>query len=773
MKKHALALAVAFAIASTTAHAATTDIPTGVTQKLAAGESQDLIVQFDEADIQTDANIERTHLGLAFDTPAITEHKAQRFAERKKAVLSALHSPDFEVLLDYDHLPMMFVRFRTLDALNTWAHNADVTAIFENHAVHTAQSVPWDISLIGQPEVAANGMLGAGTTIAVIDSGVDYTRSAFGYCGAPGNPFDCKVVYFHDFCCSDGQLDANGHGTNVAGIAVETAPESRIAALRVLDAAGNGSDSTVLSAVNWAISNKSLFNIAALNLSLGNKTNYTSPCTGSAYVSPFANAKSAGIVSVVAAGNYSFTNGISSPACTPGAVSVGATDWNDDVAYFSNSAGFLTMLAPGEYICAADTCYSGTSQATPHVAGAAAVLRAAYPNESVQQTVDRMTIYGKPITDSRNGITKPRLDLWEASKPLPMAVQFAPQITLSVGTTPYELIAGDFNGDSHPDLAVANYSSNTVSVFLNYAGRFSGAINTSVANPGGMATGDFNHDGILDLAVRSVNSMVALLGNGDGTFPDRNTASIGTGPEKIKALDINADGILDLVAVNGGSGSISVLLGNPNGTFQPQVSYGVGNTPRNIVSGDFNRDGKMDLAVSNYGSNNVSVLLGNGNGTFGLAVNYPVNAGSLGLDVSDLDHDGKLDLVVANRNSGNISILRGVGDGTFTGNEVYAAGTTLSSVAVADLNQDGFPDIMVTNYGSNTLGILLGNRIKTFQTQTSYPTIATPHGLVVKDFDGNGLPDVAITGVSSNGVALFLNITPTNGVIFADGFESQ
>ena len=157
---------------------------------------------------------------------------------------------------------------------------------------------------------------------------------------------------------------------------------------------------------------------------------YTGICSGNIpYETPIAQARDVGISVVVASGNEGYKNKIASPACTPYAVRVGAVyddylgtkSWlptcsdnytaPDQVICFSNSATFLSLLAPGAMITAADITMPGTSQASPHVAGAVAVLKSAFPSDSRDQTLLRMLNSGKPITDSFNNITKPRLDL--------------------------------------------------------------------------------------------------------------------------------------------------------------------------------------------------------------------------------------------------------------------------------------------------------------------------------------------------------------------------
>src|SRR5438552_3955324 len=148
-----------------------------------------------------------------------------------------------------------------------------------------------------------------------------------------------------------------------------------------------------MSAVDWVIQNKAKYNIVAINMSLGGGTS-TTTCPSDPLAVSIASARAAGVLSAVASGNAGSLNAISSPACGPDAVSVGAVhsanlgglSWSncsdsttaaDNVACFSCSSSFLTILAPGVMITAAGITMSGTSQATPHVAGAIAVLASA------------------------------------------------------------------------------------------------------------------------------------------------------------------------------------------------------------------------------------------------------------------------------------------------------------------------------------------------------------------------------------------------------------
>jgi hypothetical protein len=199
------------------------------------------------------------------------------------------------VLQDYRTLPVLFVRQHSGAELARLQADPSVVGIGADRRdeAFLAQSLP----LIGQPDAAAAGSTGAGTAVAVLDSGLDYTRAAFGSCSSPGTP-GCKVVVAQDFAPDDGLRDdpaAGFHGTNVSGIVAGVAPDVKLLGLDVFNGLSSNT-STQVAAINFVISQQATYNIRAISMSLGSarRSSVAVFDPSDARVAAFANALAAG-----------------------------------------------------------------------------------------------------------------------------------------------------------------------------------------------------------------------------------------------------------------------------------------------------------------------------------------------------------------------------------------------------------------------------------------------------------------------------------------------
>lgn len=362
----------------------------------------------------------------------VIARKAQRYGELKTGTTVKMDVTRFKIERDYSHLPMNVVTIKGTAGLLRILVDPAVAEVFRDVELHhfLAQSAP----LIRSTDVLSQtGYNGSNTMVVVLDTGVNYVLSDFGSCTAPGVPASCRVKVAQDLAVQDNALDDNGHGTNVSGIVAGIAKGAQLAVFDVFDGAGAFS-SVIISGINWAIANQLTYNISSINMSLGDASQNASLCSNKAtnpFVTPIASAFSAGILSVIASGNSGYTTGLAMPACTPNAVSVGAVydsnvgglNWGvctdnttaaDKVTCFSNSSNYLSLLAPGALITAAGSTMGGTSQATPHVAAAIAILRGARPSETISSTLTRLTSTGVQITDTRNSLVFPRIDVLTA-----------------------------------------------------------------------------------------------------------------------------------------------------------------------------------------------------------------------------------------------------------------------------------------------------------------------------------------------------------------------
>ena len=337
---------------------------------------------------------------------------------------------------------------------------------------------------------------------------------------------------------------------------------------------------------------------------------------------------------------------------------------------------------------------------------------------------------------------------------------FIPPLSLGVGSSPASAAIADLNGDGRPDLVVANFGSNTVSVLLeNAAGTFSGKTDFGTGGaPCSVAIADVNGDGRPDLVVANAvsNTVSVLLGNGDGTFATRTDFGTGINPCSVAIVDLNADSRPDLLVANLASNTVSVLLGTGGGAFAAKSDFRTGTNPSSLTIGDFNADGRPDVATVNQYALPLSVLLGIGDGTFAARQDYlfatrnPSSVAS-----GDMNGDGRPDLVIAGGGFDEVSILLGSADGTFVPALDVGTGLSPASVVIADFNADGRLDLATANAGSNTVSVLLQNAGGTYDAEPELNTEEFPYAVAARDLDGDGRADLVVTNRLSNTISVF------------------
>jgi hypothetical protein len=347
---------------------------------------------------------------------------------------------------------------------------------------------------------------------------------------------------------------------------------------------------------------------------------------------------------------------------------------------------------------------------------------------------------------------------------------FQPKNDLPAVANATSVTTGDFNRDGKLDLAVANSNSNaasqTVSVFLGVGDGTFQPKNDFPIDPVGVVViaGDFNNDGNPDLAVACTTVIDVLLGNGDGTFRPKTVNTLIASASSLASGDFNGDGRPDLAAASspfglGSNGVVDVLLGNGDGTFQSATHFACGMGPQGLALGDFNGDGKLDWVTANQQSGTVTVRLGNGDGTFQPKVDYAADQSPTSVVVADLNGDGKADIALANFGSDLVTLL-GNGDGSFRPPVGFDAGGALPFfVTAGDLNRDGKPDLVGLTQGSGTLSVLLN-------TSGQFGIDGT-----VTDENGAPLAGVLIS-LSGTGVATTRLLTGADGRYSFAGLQS-
>ncbi|MET7521936.1 S8 family peptidase [Streptomyces sp900116325] len=293
-----------------------------------------------------------------------------------------------------------------------------VSKVVQNKKFHidaTQDNPPsWGLDRIDQTETAGDhaytypDSAGEGVTAYVIDTGVRVTHKEFEDRASSG--FDAVDN-------DDSADDGNGHGTHVAGtIAGATfgvAKKAKIVAVRVLDDSGSGTTEQVVAGIDWVTAHHEGPSVA--NMSLGGGAD---PALDAAVQKAIAS----GVTFAVAAGNESADAGEGSPARVPEAITVASSTVDDEQSSFSNYGPVVDIYAPGSDITSswndsddATNTISGTSMATPHVVGAAAVYLAGHPDATPAEVATALTDGATPdaISNATEGTPNKLLKIVE------------------------------------------------------------------------------------------------------------------------------------------------------------------------------------------------------------------------------------------------------------------------------------------------------------------------------------------------------------------------
>ena len=300
---------------------------------------------------------------------------------------------------------------------------------------------------------------------------------------------------------------------------------------------------------------------------------------------------------------------------------------------------------------------------------------------------------------------------------------------------------------------------------------------TSGGLPLSVAAGDFNGDGRVDVAAvnGSTGNVSILLGTGTGDFFQPLTTAPSFN-ENVVAADFDRDGKLDLVVANSIFDSVALMKGNGNGTFQSPTSYIVHSRPDSMLAADFNRDGKLDLAVVDTGSNDVALLLGDGAGGFAAAAFFAVGNGPRAFAAGDFNRDGSLDLITANLLANSVSLLAGNGSGSFAAAVSFAVPQTPGangpiSITAGDWNGDGKADFAAANQTSQTVSVFLGNGAGGFASPSTIAVGGDPKVISSGDFNGDGIADLAVANFAG-GTLSVLKGDGAGGFVTAGTFNA-
>jgi len=648
---------------------------------------------------------------------------------------------------EFKHFPVTAMEVDS-DALNSLLNNPEVAEVIEDALFEP--SLLESTTLIGATSASSLSSGGNGQVVAILDTGVDRNHPFLANKVVNEACFS-KTTSASTSICPDGSnnqigtgaaqpcVGLCGHGTHVAGIAAGkgsdfsgVAPDADIMAIQVFSQFSsdycNGSSScvlaytsSILSGLEHVYSMRNQLNIASVNLSLGGGA-HTSSCDDSVLKPTIDLLKTTGIATIIASGNDGYSTQLNSPACISSAVKVGATTKTDSIASYSNSSSLLDLLAPGHSIKSSVVgdgygYMSGTSMATPHVAGAFAVLRSKFPSKSVDELLAVLKSTGVSITDSRNSITVSRISLEAAIQAF----------------TPIK-VSNDFNPDGKADIFWRNKLTGENKVFLmNGTNVLESKATETLAdlNWKVMGIGDFNGDKNADVIWRNeltgLNKIDIMLGT---TIASSSVLNHNSDLNwKISSVsDFNNDEKDDLLWKNQVSGEIRMTFIDGTSITSDEFVGTVGAGWEVQETGDFNGDNKNDVLwrhntngrVWMYLMDGSSVINGGGSGEHVAFTSLTWDI----KDIGDFNGDGQADILWKNNENGRVwiylmnglNILNGTTDAP--GQHVAFSALSWDIKSASDFNGDGMDDILWRNdtTGENWMYLMNGVTITVNQT---------------------------------------------------------
>lgn len=332
--------------------------------------------------------------------------------QMQSTVLDALEKKNFDLKHQYGLINVLYGEVTT-EGLKRLEKNPKVRRVYVPRPIYPSTSE--SLSLINvKKEVWAEGITGNGEVVCVVDTGISYTNSAFGNCARTNNINDgsCdKVIGGFDIGGNDTDPYDDSwpqpHGTHVAAVVAGNkgvAPDAKLVAVKIAGNVSRWGETTLSKGILWCTRNAENYSISTIQISINIGGHYSGICDDTALQDSVESAVGKNITVVVSTGNDGFLNKIASPACSPGAIPIGAVydsdlgrepdsgtyqnispsmdhcydqDAKEDkIACFTNRGSKLHLLAPGGKISAiANREGWGTSLAAPHVSGTVALLQ--------------------------------------------------------------------------------------------------------------------------------------------------------------------------------------------------------------------------------------------------------------------------------------------------------------------------------------------------------------------------------------------------------------